>query len=194
MDYRNVNDYEVVYMIRENDEDARDLMFRKYLPIIRKISLKYLDFARNHGAEMEDLMQESLIALNRAIDRYQENSGALFYTYACLCIERHLITYCRNISSNRYSLLNQSVSGDEIFAVAESDSFDYCFCCDEENFVQYKNLLDFKYSVVFELRYNGFSYREISQLLDIPISTIDGRLCKIRKILQERGKNYFYNL
>ena len=55
-------------------------------------------------------------------------------------------------------------------------------------FIRYKNHFDLSYSSILELRYNGFSYREISQLLDLPISTIDGRLYKIRKFLQEKEK------
>ena len=45
--------------------------------------------------------------------------------------------------------------------------------------------LSFEDSCIFELRYNGFSYKEISELLDIPVSTIDGRLSKIRVKLKE---------
>ena len=40
MNYKNINDYEVLYMIRENSDDARDLIFQKYSPIIKKIANK----------------------------------------------------------------------------------------------------------------------------------------------------------
>ena len=42
---------------------------------------------------------------------------------------------------------------------------------------------------IFELRDNCFSYKEISKLLDIAVSTIDGKLCKIRRILKETLNN-----
>ena len=54
----------------------------------------------------------------------------------------------------------------------------------EEKFIMYKNSFKFLDSNIFELRYNGFSYKEISQLLDISFSCVDSRLCKIRKSLQ----------
>ena len=41
MDYKQVNDYEVIYMIKENDEEARNLLIRKYKPIINKVSSDY---------------------------------------------------------------------------------------------------------------------------------------------------------
>ncbi len=186
MDYKNFNDYEVVYMIRENDEDSRNLMFRKYFPVVRRYAFKFLDFAKNHGMELDDLIQEGMIALNHAIDYYSENSGVLFYTYATLCIQRHLITFCRNIGSNRHLILNQSVSDEFISYRMENAYTEHFFSFEEDEFVFIKNLFDLKYSSVFELRYNGFSYREISELLDVPISTIDGRICKIKKVLFEQ--------
>ena len=61
----------------------------------------------------------------------------------------------------------------------------------EETFKQMKYLFNIKDSAVLELRYNGFSYNEISILLDIPLSTVDGRLYKIRKYLQSYYKNWY---
>lgn len=58
----------------------------------------------------------------------------------------------------------------------------------EDSFIFLKNLFDMKHSSVFELRYNGFSYKEISELLDIPVSTVDGRMYRVRQILHERYK------
>ena len=46
---------------------------------------------------------------------------------------------------------------------------------------------------VFELRFNGFSYLEISQLLEISVSTVDSRLSKARKIMQRSYKDAIKN-
>lgn len=193
MEYKDVNDYEVIYMIRENNDDYREMMLKKYIPIINKLAAKYFDFAKKCGCEFDDLVQEGLIALNRSINSYNENEKVLFFTYATVCIERHLITYCRSISCNRYVILNESVNDDLLFYVKdENDYFQKIINngTEMDKFIEYKNLFNFEQSSVFELRYNGFSYKEISCLLDIPISTVDGRLCKIRSILQEKKKNF----
>lgn len=58
MDYKQVNDYEVISMIRENDDDARDIMYQKYLPVIRKGASKYFFDVKKHGVEFDDLVQE----------------------------------------------------------------------------------------------------------------------------------------
>ena len=41
MDYKKFNDYEILYMIKENDEYSRNLIFNKYLPIVKNIASKY---------------------------------------------------------------------------------------------------------------------------------------------------------
>lgn len=191
MEYKQINDYEVMYMIRESDEEARDFMIKKYVPIINKLALKYYDFAKKCGCEFQDLVQEGLIALNKSINSYNESSNALFYTYACICIERHFITYCRSINSNRHMPLNLNI-GDDYLLNLEDESATIDVATNnrilKEKFIYYKNLFTLEHSSVFELRYNGFTYKEISCLLDVPISTIDGRLSKIRKVLQEKEK------
>lgn len=101
MDYKKVNDYEVMYMISENDDASRELLFKKYLPIVSKISSKYLAFAKKLGIEFDDLLQEGMIALNSAISNFDDSNGVLFYTYASVCIERHIITYCKRANNKK---------------------------------------------------------------------------------------------
>lgn len=191
MDYKKLNDYEVVYMVRENDDEAREIIFNKYIPLVRRIASNYLTLAKVARIEYEDLVQEGLIALNEAINKYNEYSGVLFYTFLCVCVERRMLTYCRKMSSNKHYLLNTALDDEYIYSVSDNDTFGAYF--DEVNFerqfVCFKNSFDILESNIFELRYNGFSYKEISKLLDVPVSTIDGKLCKIRRVLKERLNN-----
>lgn len=188
MDYRDINDYEIIYMVRENDDRAREMVFKKYLPIINKIAGKYISYARNFGVEFDDLVQEGYIALNNAIDKYDQNAPSLFYSYASLCIGRSIQTYCRNISNNKNKILNFSVREESIINIKDDSLnpqeivFEILL---EEKFIYFKNLFDLRHSCIFELRYNGFSYKEISKLLDISLNVIDGSLYKIRKILRD---------
>ena len=193
MDYKKVNDYEVMYLIRENDEEAKGLLYKKYGSVIKKIALKYLDFASKHGVEFDDLVQEGYIAFFQAVETYDENGGALFFSYVSLCVNRHLITYCRNLCSKKHFILNNSISDDSIVEIKDEFSNPENIFLDrlaEDKFIYYKNYFDVKYSSVLELRYNGFSYKEISKLLDIPISTVDGRIYRIRKYFKQKGNNF----
>lgn len=192
MDYKNINDYEILYMIKENDDYSENLMYQKYLPIIRKIASKYNNYIVRNGAEYEDLIQEGYVGLSNAINSYNDNLNTLFYTYANLCIERQINVFCRNMSSKKNEMLNNCNYELDItkYSKDEHNNPEYINIKQEdyEEFIKTKNYFDLKYSSVFELRYNGFTYKEIAILLDLSISTVDGRLSKIRKTLNKLGK------
>ena len=57
MDYKNVNDYEMLYLIGEDKDESYDIMYQKYLPIIKKIASKYSSLVQQLGMEYQDLIQ-----------------------------------------------------------------------------------------------------------------------------------------
>lgn len=189
MNYKNVNDYELMYMIRENDEDAVNMMYEKYLPLIRKIATKYFCMVKKCGIEFDDFVQEGLISLNRAIVNYDDNSDIKLFTYIAVCVERHYISYCRNINSNRHYYLNNAVYGEDFLSIDIRDC-DYYMenIMAHERFTEYKNNFEFLDANIFELRFNGFSYKEIARLLDIKPKFLSKRLTLIRNVLRKKEK------
>ena len=188
MDYNDINDYELIYRIRENDdEEAVNIMVKKYEPLIVNFARKYFVQLKYQGADMTDLVQEGRIAVFKALSSYDPNSVSIFFTYVTICIERRFITYCRNLGANKYSPLNYSVSDDCLYEIKDYSCEPYNIVIrnnEENSIMEFKNSLDFVDSNIFELRYNGFSYKEISELLDISISAVSRHLCKIRNTLQ----------
>ena len=183
MEYR-VNDNELIYMIRDGDDFAINRLFEKYKPLVTSVANSFYVFGKGLGIEFSDLMQEGYIGLYNAYSSFNEYSDVKFYTYALTCIRNHLNTYCRNMNVKKNYYLNNSISIDECESLL-IDYYDrYCFVDEERVFVNIKNLLSFKCSIVFELKLNGFKIREISKLLDVPISTISGRISKINKTLR----------
>ena len=130
--------------------------------------------------------------MSNAINSYNVNLNILFYTYACLCIERQINVFCRNMSSKKNEILNTCDYEEDInkYSNREINNPEYINIKQEdyEEFIKTKNHFDLKYSSVFELRYNGFTYKEIAILLNLSVSTVDGRLSKIRKTLHKLGK------
>ena len=181
MKYR-INDNELIYLIKEKDDYSMKLLFNKYKPIVFRICSAYYIKMKKYGIEFNDLIQEGYYALYKASRMYNSYSDVKFYTYFCNSIRNHLSSYYRNLSVKKHSILNNSYSLDEINYNNYYIEKNYMF--DKDNFINIKNLFGFEHSIVFELRYNGFNYKEIAKLLDIPISTVDGRLCKIRKTLR----------
>ena len=191
--YKNLNDYEQLYLICENDEYAKEKIFNKYKPIIIAIAKKYLTYSNNRF-DLDDLIQEGYIGLNRAISSFDDKENVLFYTFSIVCIERQIKSYYRQFKTlknyhfyNSYSLdmeiENMTLSDIvEDKSILNSPALFLDNSCLEEELINFKHSLDFRTSLVFELRYNGFKYREIADLLDISIGIVDSSIhnCKER--------------
>lgn len=187
MNYKGINDYELIYRIRENnDEEAINDLIYKYEPLIAKLARKYYE-GGCQGVDINDFMQEGRIAVVKALKMFDFNSSSLFYTYVSVCINRHFITYCRGLVASKHNALNYSISED-VFACLSDYSYEPFTCLDNKSYdlELMKNIYSMKLidGSILELRYNGFSYKEISELLDISISSVSRHLCKIKKSLQ----------
>ena len=184
MKYQDINDYELVYMVKENDDSALEKIFEKYKPVINKLTLKYFKIYKKIGISKDDIIQEARIGLMNALNTFNENQN-LFYSYAYVCMERQLINYCRSYDNKKNYAINYSLNLNNNYKdiVINAESIDKNIISNELFFECMRNL-KFEHSIVFELKYNGFTYKEIAELLDLPISTVSGRMTSIRKKLK----------
>ena len=86
MDYRDYNDYELIHYISENSEEANDIIFKKYEPLIVNTAKKMIRYTHNSSLELNDLIQEGMLALNDATHTFASSHETIFYTYAKACI------------------------------------------------------------------------------------------------------------
>lgn len=110
--YNDENDYELLYLISESNEEAKEVFFEKYKPTRQSYVLKYFPFIKNKGYEMNDLYQEGMLGLNRAIHDFKEQKNVQFNTFAAICIERQILSFIRNVSRDKHRVLNESISID----------------------------------------------------------------------------------
>lgn len=194
MDYKKYNDNELIYMVQENDEDSTNLLLKKYSPIIYKLSHEYYNMYNGFVYEFEDFYQEALGAFYKAISSYNSSKGILFYTFVVVCIRRALSSFGRTIYSN----------DKKNFDSVDISILEYCIEDINENPTirdSYRGLEDIVKDVIFslsldagaiiELKINGFTYKEISKLLDIPISSLEFKSRRARKILRNRVREYY---
>jgi RNA polymerase sporulation-specific sigma factor len=199
LNYKDINDYEVLYMISEDKDGSYDILYRKYLPIIKSIANKYIDLVCQVGGDYQDLIQEGFLGLNNAIVSYKDDMDTLFYTYATICIQRQICSYCRNLSSKRNQVLNFSFPDDAYSCNLIEDTSYYSTSVQSLDYelihLLFKKtyLLDLDTRCVFELRFNGFSYKEISKLLDMSLSSVDKRMVRARKLLKSFAESYELN-
>lgn len=191
MDYKTLNDYELISYINENNEEANNLLIKKYEPLIAKIANKMIISCPNTGIDINDLIQEGRIGLNHAISYFDSNKDITFYTYAKKCIERKMISVIIATKRLKHKILNESISYD-------IDNDDYNFenllkdnSSNPENIIINsdseseliknikKHLTDFE-KEVFELLIASFNYKEIAIMLDKDKKQVDNAIQRIK--------------
>ena len=185
MNYKKYNDYELIYMVRENDDNCRDILFLKYQPVIHNIANDYYKRFSKYGYDYDDFVQEASIAFQRALLYYDENKDTIFYSFVVLCIKRSLLTFCRQISNSNKNISCDDTYelNDDILIDTRSNLSDFTESMEVEEI--YHNIildLPIDLSSIFELKINGFTFNEIGVLLDIPSSTAEykNRFARIR--------------
>lgn len=191
--YNKLSDEEVIKLIKTGDKSALDYIINKYKEVVNIKVSKYFII----GAEKEDIVQEGLIGLYKAIKSFDGKKENSFKTFANLCIERQLITAIK--SSNRqkhmplnsYLSLNMSAYEDEE-AESVMDVFDSNLIEDPldtitkkeyyseiENAID-KSLSDFEKKVLNRFA-KGETYVQIADRLNTPVKSVDNAIQRIRK-------------
>lgn len=198
MNYREFSDDELLSYIRDDNEEAYNLMYKKYEPLIFSTANRMIKSVRNAGLEVSDLVQEGRLGLAFAIKSYSEHKDASFYTYAKMCIERKIITCIVGTKRLKHKILNESVPMDFKVNNEEHSLLEYLF---EDNLSNPENkliaeeyeqellsktrdkLTDFELQV-FELKLNDFSYKEIADILDKDKKMVDNAIQRIKAKLK----------
>lgn len=192
--FNDENDYELLYLISESNEEAKEMFFEKYRSTVELIASKYFNFVKGKGFELNDLIQEGMIGLNQAIYDFREQKNIQFNTFASICIERQIKTFVRDITRNKHKLLNESISMDsttdnfgrllrDVVTDGEISNPEYSFIDEEEENElkkELKKVLTAKEYSVFLLRLRGFTYQDISEVLNISKKSVDGTLSRIK--------------
>ena len=189
MNYKNYNDYELISMVRENDEFSYYSLFEKYKTIVKNISKEFYDRYSDYGYDYDDFIQEGYVGFQNALNKYDSSKGALFYTFVELCIRRRLLSFTKNITLPKRNISNKYfVSLDDLDvrdnSVSLNDELDYEDTMNTIKDVLYS--LDLKYTAPFELKMNNFSLKEISILLEVSINSVSYRVNLVRDEIRTR--------
>lgn len=179
-DYKDLNDYELMYMVEENSEDAKEMMYEKYRPMIHKYAKRYYSGCRNCGLEIEDFIQEGYYGVFCAYKTYNQKKDALFYTYVDLCVRSKMYNLVTRNTSLKHRVLNTSISLNKPFDVEKGiDLLDMTYDKNQllpedeiiireqiERFKRFLYAQKIEDASILELYYNGFSYSDIGKLLE----------------------------
>lgn len=190
---KSTNDEELLLKIKNGDEKALEELINNYKEIVNMKIGKYFII----GAEKEDIFQEGMIGLYKAIKSYDPDKQNSFKTFANLCIERQLITAIKtsnrqkHLPLNSYLSLNNNAYDDEnnvsLIDVFNSktieDPLDTITKKEYYKLVEDKieaTLSDFEKEVLNSYA-KGESYIKIAEKLNAPVKSIDNAIQRIRK-------------
>lgn len=189
------NDEEILLEIKNGNENALEFLISKYKSLVNNKVTKYFII----GAEKEDIVQEGLIGLFKAIKDYDANKQNSFKSFASLCIERQIITAIKTSNRQKHLPLNSSLSLnnnindsdnensflDIIDAPNVEDPLETLTKKEYYSYIKSKlnsNLSDFEKKVLYNY-IEGDSYTHIAEKLDMPVKSIDNAIQRIRKKL-----------
>lgn len=191
MDYATLNDEDVILLIHNGQSEATEYMLKKYAPLVKK-SIRTLYLI---GADTEDLSQEGMIGLFKAIQSYKKESNASFYTFAKLCIDRQIYSAIKASNRKKHLPLNSYISfysktNEEDTELIENleasnESNPEHIILDRENTNVIEDLIEEHLSKmekqVLSLYLDGQSYADIATTLGKPNKSIDNAIQRIRE-------------
>lgn len=193
MDYKKYNDNELIYMVRENDEISANILVNKYYPIILNISNEYYKKYNGYIYDFDDFYQEGLVSFYKALSTYNNTKDVLFYTYVVFCIRRSLSSFGKLVNKKKNKDDNIDINELE-YAIEDVKTNPI----NRDSYIELENIVrDVIFSLplesgsILELKTNGFTYKEIGKLLDIPISSVEFKSRRARKMLRNRVMDYY---
>ena len=202
--YDDYSDEELVKKYQNGDSGILNFICEKYKPLVLKNSKKYFLV----GGENEDLIQEGMIGLFKAIKCFNPEKQNTFKSFANICIERQLITAIKSSNRQKHMPLNTYLSlntaaydNNEDDSVELIDTFNSKTAEDPLETIMKKeyyseveeainkNLSKFEKQVL-DRYLKGESYVTIAKRLDSPVKSVDNAIQRIRK---KASKNMMEN-
>ena len=195
-EFASLSDEEIVELIHLGKPDVLDFLITKFQPVVRMKARTYFII----GGDREDIIQEGMIGLYKAIRDFRPDRLSSFKVFAELCITRQIITAIKTATRQKHIPLNTSISLDKpmydedqertlldiISGSALDDPEDLII--HKENFLfmeeEMNKVLSGLEKEVLTLYLEGQSYREISEVLNRQVKSIDNALQRIKRKLE----------
>ena len=184
-DYDSMQDEEIVAIAQsEGEGEALEYLLNKYKNFVRAKARSYFLI----GADHEDIVQEGMIGLFKAIQNYQADKETSFRTFASLCIDRQLYSAVQNSNRQKHQPLNSYVSlSDE----NESDHLEGSWSEDPEALIidqestrtlerEITKVLSPMENKVLDYYLRGYGYVKIAEIMGKTPKSIDNALQRIR--------------
>ncbi|MBD7970942.1 RNA polymerase sporulation sigma factor SigH [Paenibacillus gallinarum] len=192
-----LSDEDIVQAVHDNDSEALEYLINKYRNFVRAKARSYFLI----GADREDIIQEGMIGLYKAIRDFRGDKLASFKAFAELCITRQIITAIKTATRQKHIPLNSYISLDKPIYDEESDRTLMDVICgtqvtDPEELVinqeEFTGLEDKMSEILSDLErkvlmlyLDGRSYQEIAVDLNRHVKSIDNALQRVKRKLEK---------
>lgn len=185
MNYDGIPDDELIVRLKNGESGIEDYLLDKYKTLVRKNArVLYLE-----GGDREDLLQEGMLGLFKAIHAYDPDREASFYTYASQCITHQMYSAVSSARRKKHTILNESISLSDI--EEKENTAEAFYVNDPENIIleqeaetqlleKIKKSLSPMENKVLSMFLEGMSYKEISQKLCKSDKSVDNALQRIK--------------
>lgn len=193
--YAEINDETIIEMYRDGDIIAQEYLISKYKNFVRSKARSYFLI----GADKEDIIQEGMIGLYKAIRDFRDDKQSSFRAFADLCITRQIITAIKTATRQKHIPLNSYVSLNKPIYDEESDRtlldvISGIHIADPEEIVinqeqmedievKMSELLSSLEMEVLTYYLEGKSYQEIAEQLERHVKSIDNALQRVKRKL-----------
>lgn len=190
--YETMTDESVLSLAKAGDDNALNFILDKYNSIVNMKASRFFAV----GIEKEDILQEGMIGLYKAIQSYDEKKQNSFKSFANMCVERQLITVVKCANRQKNLPLNSAFSlNSPIYEDGETDAMeilDVSLVEDPLDTIANKeylnqmetkideNLSDFEKKVFVHYK-QGKSYNDIAKEMNTKVKSIDTALQRIKK-------------
>ena len=205
-DYSSMSDEDIVALCRNGDNVAEEYLLNKYKNFVRSKARSYFLI----GADHEDIVQEGMIGLYKAIRDFRPDKLSSFRAFAELCITRQIITAIKTATRQKHIPLNSYVSLNKPLYDEESDRTLLDVIIEgratnpEELIIGQEDLSSINHKIdevlsgleqeVLRAYLDGKSYQEIADNLGRHVKSIDNALQRVKrkleKYLEETGRNH----
>ena len=201
--YGNTTDEELIDRIRQGESQITDYIMEKYKNLVRKKAKSMYIL----GADNDDLIQEGMIGLFKAVRDYDAGRDASFYTFADLCVSRQMYNAVQASRREKHAPLNSYISLYEDIAETEEDGAmelvnviasnietnpEQIFI-DKENVAQIEAIIEKELSSfekqVLDLYITGMAYSQIAKVLGRDEKSTDNALQRLKTKLRRAVNN-----
>lgn len=191
--YDEFTDDELILRLRDGEKEIADYIMNKYKDLVKKKARSMFIL----GGDTEDLIQEGMVGLFKALRDYDLGRDASFATFADLCVSRQMYTAVQASGRMKHSPLNSYISlySDSQDSDKEMDEIQALFSSPEELLIDKENinhlekkieevLSDFEKQVL-GLHITGMGYVEIAKVLGRDEKSTDNALQRIRSKIRK---------